>query len=77
LIAKTEYEKYLDGLMPKLERGAVIVCDNLLWGGEVAGGRRDAITNALRRFNRRLATDPVLNTIVLPLGDGTGISVVN
>jgi len=74
---KTEYEKYLDGLMPKLERGAVIVCDNLLWGGEVAGGRRDAITNALRRFNRRLATDPVLNTIVLPLGDGTGISVVN
>jgi caffeoyl-CoA O-methyltransferase len=74
---KTEYEKYLDGLLPKLERGAVIVCDNLLWGGEVAGGRRDAITNALRRFNRRIAGDPQLTTIILPLGDGTGISIKN
>jgi caffeoyl-CoA O-methyltransferase len=74
---KTEYEKYLDGLLPKLERGAVIVCDNLLWGGEVAGGRRDAITNALRRFNRRIAGDPQLTTIILPLGDGTGISIRN
>ncbi|HYS56250.1 MAG TPA: O-methyltransferase [Thermoanaerobaculia bacterium] len=74
---KTEYAQYLDELLPKLERGAVIVCDNLLWGGEVAGGRGDANTIALRKFNRRLATDPALTTIVLPLGDGTGISIVN
>src|SRR5438309_4992354 len=74
---KTEYEKYIDGLFPKLERGAVIVFDNLLWGGEVAGGRGDANTIALRKFNRRIAGDPALTTIVLPLGDGTGISIVN
>jgi predicted O-methyltransferase YrrM len=74
---KTEYGQYLDGVLPKLEKGAVIVCDNLLWGGEVAGGRRDAITNALRKFNRRLASDPQLTSIILPLGDGTGISIVN
>src|SRR5438093_5437008 len=74
---KTEYGQYLDGLLPKLERGAVIVCDNLLWGGEVAGGRGDANTIALRKFNRRIAGDPALTAIVLPLGDGTGVSVVN
>jgi predicted O-methyltransferase YrrM len=74
---KTEYEKYLDGLLPKLERGAVIVCDNLLWGGAVAEGKRDANTNALRKFNNRITNDPRLTTVILPLGDGTGISVLN
>jgi len=74
---KTEYEAYLDQLMPKLEPGAMIVCDNLLWGGAVAEGEHDASTDALRKFNQRIATDPRLNTIILPLGDGTGISIVN
>ena len=74
---KTEYEAYLDQLMPKLEPGAMIVCDNLLWGGAVAEGEHDASTDALRKFNRRISTDPKLNTIILPLGDGTGISIVN
>ena len=74
---KTEYEQYLDHLLPKLDRGAVIVCDNLLWGGSVAEGGRDAETSALRKFNKRITSDPRLTTIVLPLGDGTGVSVVN
>lgn len=74
---KTEYEAYLDQLLPKLQRGAVILCDNLLWGGAVAEGGRDAETAALRRFNKRIVTDPRLTTVVLPLGDGTGISIVN
>jgi predicted O-methyltransferase YrrM len=74
---KTEYEAYLDQLLPKLERGAIILCDNLLWGGAVADGEHDASTDALRHFNQRITTDPRLTTIILPLGDGTGISIVN
>lgn len=73
---KTEYEQYLDALLPKLERGAVIVCDNLLWKGKVAAGDHDASTDALRDFNQRIATDERLITTILPVGDGTGISVV-
>jgi caffeoyl-CoA O-methyltransferase len=73
---KTEYQDYLDALLPKLERGALIVCDNLLWKGRVAAGDHDAATDALRAFNRRLATDPRLITNILPVGDGTGVSVV-
>lgn len=73
---KTEYGDYLDALLPKLERGAVIVCDNLLWKGRVAAGEHDAATDALRAFNRRVATDPRLITTILPVGDGTGYSVV-
>ncbi|HEY0371866.1 MAG TPA: O-methyltransferase [Thermoanaerobaculia bacterium] len=73
---KTEYEDYLDALLPKLEAGAVIVCDNLLWKGRVAAGEHDAATDALRAFNKRIATDERLITSVLPVGDGTGVSIV-
>ena len=73
---KSEYEAYLDALLPKLERDAVIVCDNLLWKGQVATGVHDAATDALRAFNKRISTDPRLLTTILPVGDGTGISVV-
>jgi predicted O-methyltransferase YrrM len=73
---KTEYGDYLDALLPKMERGAVIVCDNLLWKGRVAAGEHDAATDALRAFNKKIATDPRLITNVLAVGDGTGIAVV-
>jgi caffeoyl-CoA O-methyltransferase len=73
---KTEYEGYLDQLLPKMQSGAVIVCDNLLWKGQVAEGVQDASTSALRRFNQRITTEPRLQTTILPVGDGLGISVV-
>ena len=73
---KTEYGQYLDQLLPQMSRGALIVCDNLLWGGRVAEGVDDASTNALREFNRRITTDERLTTIILPLGDGLGVSLV-
>ncbi|HVR39667.1 MAG TPA: O-methyltransferase [Thermoanaerobaculia bacterium] len=73
---KTEYEQYLDALLPKLERGAVIVCDNLLWKGRVAEGAHDPSTDGLRKFNARIAKEPRLITSILALGDGTGVSIV-
>jgi predicted O-methyltransferase YrrM len=73
---KTEYEQYLDLLLPKLEPGAMIVCDNLLWGGKVADGVHDDSTDAIRRFNERIATDPRLVTSIVPTGDGVGICIV-
>ena len=73
---KSEYGDYLDLLMPKLAKGAMIVCDNLLWKGQVAEGVHDKPTDALRAFNKRIVTDPRLISIVLPLGDGLGVSLV-
>ncbi|HUO85311.1 MAG TPA: O-methyltransferase [Thermoanaerobaculia bacterium] len=76
---KTEYLDYLEGLMPKLADGAVLVYDNLLWKGQVAEGawseRDRASTAALAAFNERITSDPHLVSIVLPLGDGLGISI--
>ena len=72
---KSEYESYLDQLLPKLVPGATIVCDNLLWKGQVAEGVHDQATDALRAFNHRITTDPRLLTTILPLGDGLGVSI--
>lgn len=73
---KTEYGDYLDLLLPRLAPGAVIVCDNLLWKGQVARNVHDAPTDALRAFNARITSDTRLLTTILPVGDGTGLSLV-
>lgn len=63
---KTEYSSYLEALLPKCELGAVIVCDNLLWKGQVAEGAHDPNTEALREFNRLITTDARLMILHSP-----------
>ena len=76
---KEEYQGYLDLSLPKLRLGGVVVCDNLLWGGQVAGQihSEDQITSteALRDFNRCFVNHPQLRAEVLPVGDGLGFGV--
>jgi predicted O-methyltransferase YrrM len=73
---KSEYEAYLDLLLPRMSRGGVIAADNVLWKGQVAEGVHDTSTDALRGFNERIMSDERLRSVVLPLGDGVSISVV-
>src|SRR2546421_3835554 len=76
---KEEYRGYLDLSLPKLRPGGVVIVDNLLWGGQVAGEIRssdqEASTKALREFNQYFVTNPQLRAQVLPLGDGLGYGV--
>jgi caffeoyl-CoA O-methyltransferase len=76
---KEEYRGYLDLTLPKLRPGGVVICDNLLWGGQVAGEIRSAdqksSTEALREFNRYFANHPQLRAEVLAVGDGLGYGV--
>lgn len=72
---KTEYEQYVDLVLPRLRSGGMIVFDNLLWKGEVAKGAGSPEARALAALNRRIMTDPELVSIVLPLSDGVGLSV--
>ena len=76
---KEEYRGYLDLGLPKLRIGGVVICDNLLWGGQVAGEIRSddqkTSTEALREFNEHFVNHPQLRAQVLPLGDGLGYGV--
>lgn len=72
---KRRYNDYLDALLPLVPPGAFILADNTLWGGNVidSGHDRDAQTKAIRLFNDRVASDPQLDTVMLPLRDGLTI----
>jgi predicted O-methyltransferase YrrM len=76
---KEEYRGYLDLALPELRPGGVVICDNLLWGGQVAGEIRSddqkTSTEALRRFNEYFINHPQLRAEVLAVGDGLGYGV--
>jgi predicted O-methyltransferase YrrM len=76
---KEEYVPYLELSLPMLRVGGVVVVDNLLWGGQVAGEIRapeqTASTQALREFNQIFVRHPQLLAVVLPVGDGLGYAV--
>jgi caffeoyl-CoA O-methyltransferase len=76
---KEEYSDYLKLCLPKLRKGGVVIVDNLLWGGQVAGDIRsqdqESSTNALREFNRYFVNHPKLLAQVLSVGDGLGFGV--
>jgi caffeoyl-CoA O-methyltransferase len=76
---KEEYRGYLEVSLPKLRTGGVVICDNLLWGGRVAGQNESedykTSTEALREFNKYFVNHPQLRAVVLPVGDGLGYGV--
>ena len=76
---KEEYGQYLDLALPMLREDGVVIVDNLLWGGQVAGEIRSpdqrASTEALREFNQKFVRHPQLRAEVLPVGDGLGYGV--
>ena len=72
---KEEYSQYLDLGLPRLRTGGVVIVDNLLWGGRVAGDDTESSTVALREFNPYFLNHPQLLAEVLPVGDGLGYAV--
>ena len=70
---KEEYEGYLDALLPRLDPGALVVADNVLWSGRTSGARPSSTgdgTAALRSFCARVLSDPHFSGTILPVGDG-------
>ncbi len=74
---KEEYQAYLDGALPLLRGGGLVLVDNLLWDGRASGRVPDdgADTRAIREFNRRFLADERLLATILPVGDGLGVAV--
>lgn len=76
---KEEYSDYLELAIPMLRTGGVVIADNVLWGGQVAGEIRSdnqiASTEALREFNQRLVNHPQLRADILSFGDGVAYAV--
>lgn len=71
---KRDYVKYLDLVLPRVQKGGYILADNTLWGGKVSDpSKHDPQTRGVREFNRRVAMDPAFETVILPMRDGLSI----
>lgn len=73
---KSNYPNYLELILPKLRKGAVILSDNVLWSGKVVEKlqEEDVDTKALLIYNQLLNEHPKLETVILPIRDGLSIS---
>ena len=68
---KPNYPYYYEEVLARLQRNGVILVDNTLWGGAVAGSKAtDDNTKAIRGFNDMVASDDRVESTILTLGDG-------
>lgn len=73
---KTGYPKYFAWALEHTRLGGIIAAHNAFRKGSVAGiGVPDEFTQTMREFNRDIAGNPRLLSIIYPAGDGTVVSV--
>ena len=73
---KTSYSVYYERALTLIRVGGLIAVDNTLWEGRVADPKaRDADTQAIRDFNRRLRDDRRVHLCLVPIGDGLSLAL--
>lgn len=72
---KRQYLEYYELVLPLMRSGGLIVADDVLWDGKVYADipSGDAQTRALLEFNDRVASDPRVEVVMLPLRDGLSL----
>lgn len=72
---KSNYGAYYDELVPRIRPGGLLLVDNTLWNGAVLDDKDDSDdTVAIRALNDRIAADPRVRAVLLPIGDGLTIT---
>jgi len=68
---KMNYIKYYEKSLELLNKGGLIIIDNVLWHGEVTEEKNnDKHTVNIREFNEFVSKDKRVEQIIVPLGDG-------
>ena len=68
---KMNYKEYYERSIKLMNKGGLIIVDNVLWHGEVADELNvDKYTINIRKFNTHVANDSRVEQIIVPLGDG-------
>ena len=75
---KQNYTHYFDLVIEKMNRGGIILSDNVLWSGKVVEEvkHNDKHTQALMAYNQKIKDDPRVETVLLPIRDGITLSRV-
>ena len=73
---KGNYWGYFERALMLLRPGGLIAIDNTLWSGGPADPKaKDATTEAIRTFNRRLFEDNRVHISLVPIGDGMTLAL--
>jgi caffeoyl-CoA O-methyltransferase len=68
---KTGYDAYFELLLPKMKPNGLFIFDNMVWGGRlIEQPLIDPDGIALDRLSRKLAGDPRVESVLLPVADG-------
>ncbi len=75
---KKNYINYFHLIIEKMNKGGVILSDNVLWSGKVVEDLdpKDIDTKTLLEYNKLLNTDTRIESVLLPIRDGLTISRV-
>ena len=75
---KENYINYFNMIVPMMNKGGVILSDNVLWSGKVLEEVKanDKSTKVLLEYNELLKNDPRVETVLLPIRDGLTMSRV-
>jgi caffeoyl-CoA O-methyltransferase len=68
---KPSYPDYYEAVLAKLAPHGLIAVDNVLWSGDVVDADSPSSdAQVMRAFNDRVAADPRVECVVLPIRDG-------
>jgi predicted O-methyltransferase YrrM len=75
---KENYINYFHLIVPKMNKGGIILSDNVLWSGKVVEkvNPNDVSTKVLLEFNKMVNEDERVETVLLPIRDGLTVSRV-
>ncbi len=75
---KENYINYFHLIVPMMNKGGIILSDNVLWSGKVLEEVKptDITTQILLEYNKLLKEDARVETILLPIRDGLTVSRV-
>lgn len=75
---KDNYINYFHAIVPIMNKGGIILSDNVLWSGKVVEEVKanDRTTKLLMEYNQLLKNDPRVETVLLPIRDGLTVSRV-
>ena len=74
---KENYSNYFDYVIQKVNKGGMIIADNVLWSGKVTRptSENDIETKALKTFNEKVNSDSRVNNVLMPVRDGMMIMI--
>ena len=75
---KENYINYFNMIVPMMNKGGIILSDNVLWSGKVLEelNPKDMSTKVLLEYNEMVNNDPRVETVLLPIRDGLTVSRV-